>query len=378
LLRRTSIGGRVLLPNGQGASGILVRAEGRGDTPFFCRREVRTDADGSYRLSVYPNQTYMVSVSDKTWASQTQSSVSVTENKPIENIDLNLEEGTLIHGQVTCDPNDAQVADQLVFLLQHGPDLPGEFQMNPEQMMYCRTEGLRYTTHTDNEGHYAFRVGPGKYTLGTLDMVDHDSNSDKLFKLDILEQGRVQQDLHSTLRENMRSTTVGLKIAHQGFVCDPTMVVRGCDYCHLPHNSKRKPLSPVATAPPLLGKPLPPWAGVGLDPELSPDSRILVCFCDINQETSQSWIAQLTQQAEQFRQKGVTVVVVQAAKVDQDTLKAWVTQNNVPFPVGTIQGSLEKTRIQWGVRSLPWLIVANRKHIVSANGVPIQMLHGWL
>jgi len=59
---------------------------------------------------------------------------------------------------------------------------------------------------------------------------------------------------------------------------------------------------------------------------------------------------------------------VQASKVDENALNEWIKNNNIPFTVGMIQDDEEETRFAWGVRSLPWLILTNRKHIVNANG----------
>jgi hypothetical protein len=33
-----------------------------------------------------------------------------------------------------------------------------------------------------------------------------------------------------------------------------------------------------------------------------------------------------------------------------------------------VAGDDEKTRFAWGVKSLPWLILTDRKHIVSSDG----------
>jgi len=64
----------------------------------------------------------------------------------------------------------------------------------------------------------------------------------------------------------------------------------------------------------------------------------------------------------------------QSSKIDEKTLDEWVKENNVPFPVGMIQGNEEKTRFTWGVKSLPWLILTDKKHIVQAEGFGINEL----
>jgi hypothetical protein len=82
----------------------------------------------------------------------------------------------------------------------------------------------------------------------------------------------------------------------------------------------------------------------------------------------------LAKQAEQLKQKGVTIVAVQASKIDENTLNEWTKNYNIPFPIGMIQGDVEKTRFAWGVKSLPWLILTDHEHIVRANGFSLAEL----
>jgi len=120
----------------------------------------------------------------------------------------------------------------------------------------------------------------------------------------------------------------------------------------------------------VLGKPLPGFEGIKIDvaPDADKDKPMLLCFFDMNQRPSRNCIQQLSKRAEELKAKGVVVLTVQASKVDQNTLDEWVKKNNVPFPVGMVQGDEEKTRFAWGVKSLPWLILTNAKRIVRAEG----------
>jgi hypothetical protein len=130
----------------------------------------------------------------------------------------------------------------------------------------------------------------------------------------------------------------------------------------------------------LAGKALPTLRN--LDPNLDDDQNrekmLLVCFFDMNQRPSRNCITQLAKRAEQLQEKGVTVVAVQASKIDQTALDKWVKKTEVPFQVGIIQGDEEKTRFAWAVRSLPWLILTTRKHIVAAEGFGLAELDGKL
>ena len=126
----------------------------------------------------------------------------------------------------------------------------------------------------------------------------------------------------------------------------------------------------------LVGKPLPDLKNLDIDPSATDadDKMILVCFWDMEQRPSRYCIRQLAKQAEQLKQKGVTVVAVQVSKVDKNKLNEWVKEYNIPFTIGMIQGDEEKTKFNWGVKSLPWLILSDQQHIVRSEGFGIDEL----
>jgi len=128
--------------------------------------------------------------------------------------------------------------------------------------------------------------------------------------------------------------------------------------------------------PSLLGKALPDLKQLKIDlpSEDSENKIILVCFWDMQQRPSRHCVTEVAKQAEQLKQKGVTIVAVQASKIDAIALKDWVEKYNITFPVGAVEGDMEKTNFAWGVRSLPWLILTNRSHTVTAEGFAVGAL----
>ncbi|MCK4791808.1 MAG: carboxypeptidase regulatory-like domain-containing protein [Desulfobacteraceae bacterium] len=126
----------------------------------------------------------------------------------------------------------------------------------------------------------------------------------------------------------------------------------------------------------LRSKPFPNFKNIKpvFSPEQAKGKMILVCFFEYEQRPSRWCITQLTKQAKKLAEKGVTVIAVQASKVDESELDEWVKKNNVPFPVGMIEGDEKKTRFNWGVKSLPWLILTDRKHVVVGEGFALQEL----
>ena len=130
----------------------------------------------------------------------------------------------------------------------------------------------------------------------------------------------------------------------------------------------------------LPGEALPNFVGIeaNLNPDQTKDKIMLVCFFDIQQRPSRSCVIRLSKQAEKLKQQGIIVVAVQASKVDENKLNDWVKKNNIPFHVGMIEDEEEKIRFKWGVKSLPWLIMTDNKHIILTKGFNINELNGKL
>ena len=127
--------------------------------------------------------------------------------------------------------------------------------------------------------------------------------------------------------------------------------------------------------PSLVGKPLPELKDLKVELSTDPnDKMVLVCFWDMQQRPSRNCVRQLAKQAEEFKERGVTIVAVQASRVDENALNEWVKKYNIPFAVGMVEGDEEETRFAWSVKSLPWLILTDKEHIVRAEGFGIEQL----
>jgi hypothetical protein len=130
-----------------------------------------------------------------------------------------------------------------------------------------------------------------------------------------------------------------------------------------------KPLS-------LLGKHLPDLKALNIEiPTIDTESKmLLVCFFDMEQRPSRNCLRQLSKSAQELKAKDVVVVAIQASKIDENKIDEWIKKYNIPFTVGVITTDVEKTRFTWGVRSLPWFILTNYKHIVRAEGFSLSEL----
>ena len=126
----------------------------------------------------------------------------------------------------------------------------------------------------------------------------------------------------------------------------------------------------------LVGKALPDFTGIQIDfnADRHTGKKILVCFWDMNQRPSRNCITQLAGQAEQFQQKGVVLVAVHAARIDQNSVERWTREHAISFPVGIVRIDEEKIRSAWGIESLPWLILTDTNHNVRAEGLSLSEL----
>lgn len=122
-----------------------------------------------------------------------------------------------------------------------------------------------------------------------------------------------------------------------------------------------------------VGKPLPQLEGIklNLSSEQTKNRAILLCFFDMNQRPSRHCIRQLAQKAAALKEKGIIVAAVQTSQVTEKTLNEWIKKYNIPFSVGVITEDIEKTRFVWGVRSLPWLILTDKQHVVTAEDLDL-------
>ena len=185
------------------------------------------------------------------------------------------------------------------------------------------------------------------------------------FTLENVCAGRIRLNVHK--RGSMAARLYG-NIETEGGATGVRIVIS-----QRPSSTRYPPKRP----PSFVGRPLPELKNVKVEiPSSDTEGRmILVCFFDMEQRPSRYCVNQLAKQAEQLKQQGIIVVAVQASKIDGDKLNDWVKKYKIPFAVGMIQGDVEKSRFAWGVKSLPWLILTNRKHIIKSNGFSMAELN---
>ena len=58
----------------------------------------------------------------------------------------------------------------------------------------------------------------------------------------------------------------------------------------------------------------------------------------------------------------------------RNSIYKWFKENSIDFPVGMFENDLEQTKLNWGVKALPWLILTDKNHIVTSEGFGIENL----
>ena len=170
------------------------------------------------------------------------------------------------------------------------------------------------------------------------------------------------------INANVRSTSGYMygNVQAEGGATDVTIAItpRGSSGIYVP----REP-------PSLKDKSLPDSNDLGIEITADAnDKMLLVCFWDYQQRPSRHTVNQLKERMDELKEQGIKIFIVQASIVDKDELQQHVEQYNIPFVSGMIGTDEEKTRFKWGVRSLPWLILADSEKTVVADGFSINEL----
>ena len=127
----------------------------------------------------------------------------------------------------------------------------------------------------------------------------------------------------------------------------------------------------------LVGKSLSDLSGFEIEPVIkqTDGTRLLVCFFDCSQRPSRYCVGQLNRKTRQLREQGVFVICVQASHLPKKGLNDWRRKERISLPIGMVGDDSIKTRQEWAVQSLPWLILTDRKHIVTAEGFSLAELN---
>jgi protocatechuate 3,4-dioxygenase beta subunit len=274
---------------------------------------VRADATGHFEIKAVPtDREFSLSVSAKGYGRE-QRNVAETDpdTRRVALDTFQLPLANLRVAGVVVDDNDKPVSGASVSL--YGPKQPSA------------------ATQTDSKGRFAFSgvcAGPVQFSF---------SNPRGDYGSAVAQGG----DTNVTLRASRRSS------------------------------SGSEEIRPVS----LKGKPLPDVTPLGLTAAESPaDHPVLVLLIDAEQRPSRRTLKLLSDQADALKQKGIAVIVLQAGTMAADAFADWKKETAPPFPVGAFQANPEKARAAWGAAALPWLILTDKSHRVTAEGFDSEEL----
>jgi hypothetical protein len=122
------------------------------------------------------------------------------------------------------------------------------------------------------------------------------------------------------------------------------------------------------------GKPLPDLMELGVSSTEVNGKPVLLCFCDIDQRPSRRCLSDLRGKADTLAAQGVTLLIVQVSKTDLSKYQTWLKDNGITLPIHVFDSDFQARKTAWGVGALPWLILADKDHIVRAEGFGLDDL----
>ncbi|MCL5282779.1 MAG: carboxypeptidase-like regulatory domain-containing protein [Planctomycetes bacterium] len=135
---------------------------------------------------------------------------------------------------------------------------------------------------------------------------------------------------------------------------------------------KGLPQDPESSTPPLvLTQPID--LGSYLPHDLTEGRPVLLCFIDIRQPSSRQCVAELVGKADALEAKGIITIARQASEGTRE-LYAQLDAHCTAFPWHLAGGDFAARKAAWGIKSLPWLILTDKKHVVAAGGFGLDEL----
>ena len=131
----------------------------------------------------------------------------------------------------------------------------------------------------------------------------------------------------------------------------------------------RGPRSAPAPAVSLVGRALGNLADLADDPAPLAGRPVVICFFDAAQRPSRHVVAELAARAGTLSEKGVGVLAVDASGAALQEVRSLL--GDIDIPLGSAGDAPSQVMTQWGVQTLPWLILADDEHVVHADGVAI-------
>jgi Carboxypeptidase regulatory-like domain len=395
------INGVVTGPDGKPAPQIWVSL-----FPSFSPAERQTDSQGRFTLTFNPDQLGPAAAAQPIIVARDPArnlAAALDLEEGATNASVRLEAALTLAGRIT-DPNDKPLTNALAQAIFHtermasnlGPpvraDAEGRFEIKG------LPPGCHYSVNTSAKGFSreqrevpasdtaTNRVELEPFQLMPADQriagVVVDGNDNPVARASIYSYGNRQPNLNAQtdakgqfsmnkvcagpieLSANSRGGGYGNVTAEGG---DTNIVIRMS-------TSRVASMASPRTAS-LKGEPLPNLAPLGLTPADAPaDQPLLAVLIDAEQRPSRRALRLLGEQAAALKAKGVALLAIHTGTMADDAFKTWKQEAALPFPVGCLKGESEKARATWGAGALPWLILTDKAHRVTAEGFSLEEL----
>ncbi len=397
----TKISGTVYDETGKPVSDAFVTIPG-----IFQLKGSSTDKDGKFLINANLERTrektfYLLARhKERNLAAIRQ----LEDNK--ENLNLTMQKGVTLSGKVV-DPNGNGIQgakiEPIIWFPDRGNNLIESVEIDEKGIFQINAlpAGHRYTffAHADDFGRDDVNVQtsqtPGdKYELEPIVLqvanlsisgIVVDIYDKPVANADVYFEGSGQPNIDTSTDINGRFTIDKIcegEAIIQGYVYGKTQLsgrVRaqaGSTNVKIVISEVDSSGRPVQRYISLLNNQLPPIESLfpGFKPEKIRDKNVLVCFWDYEQRPSRNCILELAKQAEKLKDKDIEIIAIQSSKIELEPFDKWIQENNIPFTIGVIPSDQEKTKLEWGVKSLPWLILTDKNHKVTAEGFGIAEL----
>ena len=126
-----------------------------------------------------------------------------------------------------------------------------------------------------------------------------------------------------------------------------------------------------------IGKAIPGFDNIQFEAfqdEQVKNKPLLICFWDMDQRPSRRNIRALQEQQQTLRNKNIAILTVHSGTKSQIEVKEWLKINGIFLTVGQIEGDPYDTLFAWGVKASPWLVLTDKKHIITNEGFSLNDL----
>ncbi len=397
--------GVVVDPNGQPASGVTLHAYGR------FADDVVSASDGTFKLVFFPisgghDEPSIIVARDK----EKNLATLIPSFDPSKPLEIKLEEGVTLVGKVQ-DPNGRGLQQAEIVLrlwisdMGYGHREAVTIDEDGSFVIPAVPRRQRWSVDFKAAGYGSDYIRMDEYghssPIALEPMVLHvanqsiagvvvDEHGEPIPGIQISAYGKGQPSLRTQCDEQGRFTLEGLVPGTVSLQANSRQGPRfygglraqaGDRDIRIVAEQRDEQGRRISPQPkPLIGKPLPNWEDLGglLDSNKLESKSVLLCFWDMQQRPSRRLITQLGAKTQELNKQNCTVVLVQMTKVEREELNQWLVDNEISFTSAMPEGDLQKKKFDWGVKSLPWLVLADKKHVVRAEGFNIQDLEDQL